>query len=92
MSIGNETYQITQRGWVFAFNIYASQLGSTSTTNNFYLILQINTITIGDSQSYVPLERGGSIGAMVSAGDTVRIMLLNHDIDNCMLIFVPMVE
>lgn len=92
MSIGSESYTMTQRGWIFVYNAYAGQLGNTPDDNNFYLVVQINGITIGDSQSYTPRERGGSVSAMVYTGDVVKLTLMNHAIEGANLIFVPMVE
>ncbi len=92
MSIGSETYTMTKRGYVFALNIYTSVVGTTSSDNNYYLTMSVNNTAIGDSQSYVRLERGGSISAPVVAGDKIKLELSNHAVDSVMLMFVELVE
>ena len=92
MNIGSETYTITKRGYVFALNIYTPVLGTTNADNNYYLTMSVNNTIIGDSQSYVKLERGGSISAPVVAGDKIKLQLMNHAVDSVMLMFVELVE
>lgn len=92
MNIGSETYTITKCGYVFALNIYTPVLGTTNADNNYYLTMSVNNTIIGDSQSYVKLERGGSISAPVVAGDKIKLQLMNHAVDSVMLMFVELVE
>lgn len=83
---------MTKCGYVFALNIYTTVLGTTNQDNNYYLMMHVNGTVIGDSQSFVKAERGGSLSAPVVAGDKVKLQLNNHAVDSVMLIFVELVE
>ena len=83
MTVGQKTYTMTTRGFLCVCNMYALTLGTTSTTNSYHMMLFINNHLVGDSQSYTPYERGGSMYAFVNIGDVVRLSLERHDVESC---------
>ena len=83
MTIGQQTYTMTKCGLLCVYNMYALTLGTASTTNSYHMMLFINNHLVGDSQSYTPYERGGSMYAIVSVGDVVKLALERHDIESC---------
>lgn len=89
MTAGEYTFTMTGSGIIVVCNTYALTLGTTTTTNNYHLNVYVNNKLVGDSQSYTPYERGGSVYAIVAANDIVKLALINHNIESCDLYFYP---
>ena len=89
MTAGEYTFTMTGNGIIVVCNTYALTLGTTTTTNNYHLNVYVNNKLVGDSQSYTPYERGGSVYAIVSKNDIVKLALINHNIESCDLYFYP---